>query len=99
VPGEAITGPTQRWFAIVEASGRKPSHDFSFRIEAATPQVCTALALEAREFVVVRGSIRYVDGVPWLQETSYYARNSRRCAGPQSRPGRPKLSRGSVSSE
>jgi GntR family transcriptional regulator len=69
---EQETGTTDSWASVVVASGRAPSTDFRFRIEPANAQVAARLNIEAKAFVVVRESMRYVDEIPWSEQVTYY---------------------------
>lgn len=64
---------TDTWSSVVTASGHAPSQDFKFRIEPASPTVAARLNIEANELVVVREMLRFVDEMPWSDQTTYYA--------------------------
>lgn len=63
---------TDTWSSVVKASGREPSQDFRFRIEPATAAVAARLNVETNDLVVVREMFRFVDDVPWSEQTTYY---------------------------
>lgn len=65
-------GVTDSWSSVVKASGREPSHDFSFRIEPASPATAARLNVDKNDLVVVRELLRFVDERPWSAQTSYY---------------------------
>lgn len=65
-------GTYDSWHSEVVQSGRVPSQDFSFRIIPATASVAKRLRIKADDLVVVREVMRYVDGVPWSSQTSFY---------------------------
>lgn len=60
------------WATVVTKNGRNPSNDFRFRIEPASPAVASRLQVEIGDLVVVRELLRYVDGIPWIDQASYY---------------------------
>lgn len=60
------------YFAEVREQGREPSQVFEMRIAPASLSVAERLRVAEAEAVVVRRSIRKVDGVPWsIQDSSY----------------------------
>ncbi|GAB1646902.1 GntR family transcriptional regulator [Krasilnikovia sp. MM14-A1259] len=65
-------GTADSWHSEVTRSGRTPSHDFSFRIIPAVPAVANRLQVQVDDLVVVRDLLRYVDGVPWSCQVSFY---------------------------
>lgn len=65
-------GTADSWSAEVRRSGAEPSQDFSFRIVPASNGVAERLRIENEELVVVREMLRYVDGIPYSLQTSYY---------------------------
>jgi GntR family transcriptional regulator len=74
-------GTSDSWSSEVLATGRKPSQDFSFRIIPATPAVAKRLRIETDDLVVVREMLRYVDGVPWSDQVSFYPYDVAAAAG------------------
>ena len=65
-------GMTDSWFSVVKRAGREPSHDIRFRIEPASVVVASRLGIQEKNLVVVRECQRYVNGIPWSEQISYY---------------------------
>jgi GntR family transcriptional regulator len=63
---------TDTWSSVVKASGREPSQDFKFRIEPVSATVAARLGIQANDLVVVREMLRFVDDIPWSDQTTYY---------------------------
>lgn len=63
---------TDTWSSVVSASGREPSQDFRFRIEPASATVAARLNVQLNDLVVVRQMLRFVDEIPWSDQTTYY---------------------------
>jgi hypothetical protein len=62
--------------AEVAASGRSPSADeASGRIRKADTAVAHLLRISEGAEIIVRHQNRYVDGLPWSLQTSYYPRS------------------------
>lgn len=74
-------GTADSWHSEVIASGCTPSQDFSFRIIPAVPAVANRLHIKPDDLVVVREMLRYVDGVPWSDQMSYYPYDVAAAAG------------------
>lgn len=74
-------GTADSWHSEVLNSGRVPSQDFSFRIIPAAPGVAKRLRIQEKDLVVVREMLRYVDGVPWSDQVSYYPYDIAAAAG------------------
>ena len=68
---EAATA-TDTWSSVVAASGREPGQDFKFRIEPAAATVAARLNIKPNTLVVVREMLRFVDDIPWSDQTTYY---------------------------
>lgn len=60
------------YFSEVRAAGRVPTQEFTMRIEPADPEVAERLRLNPHDMVCARRCLRYVDGEPWSDQTSYY---------------------------
>lgn len=73
-------GTSDSWHSEVLASGRLPSQDFSFRIVPATPGVAKRLRIAPDDLVVVREMLRYVDGIAWSDQASFYPYDVARAA-------------------
>lgn len=69
------------WDTEVQKMGGSPSFDFSFRIIPASSAVAKRLRIKVDELVVVRAMMRYIDGIPWLDQVSYYPYDVARAAG------------------
>lgn len=74
-------GTADSWHSEVIASGRTPSQDFSFRIVPAVQGVAKRLQIKENDLVVVRDVMRYVDGVPWSEQVSFYPYDVAAAAG------------------
>lgn len=74
-------GTSDSWHSEVIASGRVPSQDFNFRIVPAAAGVAKRLQIAENDLVVVRDLLRYVDGVPWSDQVSFYPYDVASAAG------------------
>jgi GntR family transcriptional regulator len=74
-------GTSDSWHSEVTASGRTPSQDFNFRIVPAVAGVAKRLHINENDLVVVRDIMRYVDGVPWSEQVSFYPYDVASAAG------------------
>lgn len=74
-------GTADTWHDEVTRSGRTPSQDFAFRIVPASNGVAQRLHVEVDVLVVVRECLRYVDGMAWSEQTSYYPLDVAQAAG------------------
>lgn len=57
----------------VRAAGRVPSTQFSMHIAPCPEEVAQRLGVKPDELVCIRSVTQKVDGIPWSQQTSYYA--------------------------
>jgi GntR family transcriptional regulator len=60
------------WFSVVKRAGHEPSQGIRFRIEPAAGVVAYRLGIQEKDLVVVRECQRYVNGIPWSEQISYY---------------------------
>jgi GntR family transcriptional regulator len=74
-------GTSDSWHSEVLASGRTPSQDFSFRIIPAANGVAKRLLIQESDLVVVREMLRYIDGVAWSDQVSFYPYDIAAAAG------------------
>lgn len=80
-PGDTGTAPVFRTFAAQVRAGHEPSEEFSFRIEPATSTVAGRLRIEVDDLVAVRTTLRYIDGIPWGQQTFHFPLRIAEAAG------------------
>jgi GntR family transcriptional regulator len=74
-------GTADSWHSEVLANGGTPSQDFSFRIIPAVTAVANRLKIKVDDLVVVREVLRYVDGISWSDQVSYYPYDVASAAG------------------
>jgi GntR family transcriptional regulator len=60
------------WFSVVKRAGQEPSQGIRFRIEPASVVVASRLGIQEKGLVVVRECQRFVNEIPWSEQTSYY---------------------------
>lgn len=65
-------GDADAFFDEVRNAGRKPSQEFSMRLEPATAEVAIRLQVAEGDIVCVRRCYRFVDDQPWSDQHSYY---------------------------
>ncbi|MGH3686952.1 MAG: UTRA domain-containing protein [Pseudonocardiaceae bacterium] len=56
----------------MKRAGQEPSQDFRFRIEPAADHVASRLGISVDDLVVVRECQRFVNGVAWSEQITYY---------------------------
>jgi GntR family transcriptional regulator len=73
-------GSLDSWFSVVERAGHEPSQGIRFRIEPASIVVASRLEIQEKGLVVVRECQRFVNGIPWSEQISYYPHDlARKC--------------------
>jgi GntR family transcriptional regulator len=73
-------GTMDSWVSVVKRAGQEPSQEIRFRIEPASVVVASRLRIQEKSLVVVRICQRYVNGIPWSEQISYYPYDlARRC--------------------
>jgi GntR family transcriptional regulator len=65
-------GSLDSWFSVVKRAGQEPSQGIRFRIEPAAVVVASRLGIQEKGLVVVRECQRFVNGIPWSEQISYY---------------------------
>jgi GntR family transcriptional regulator len=65
-------GSLDSWFSVVKRAGQEPSQGIRFRIEPASVVVAFRLGTQENGLVAVRECQRFVNGIPWSEQISYY---------------------------
>lgn len=67
-----VESVSDTWTSVVEKAGHRASQKFSFRIEPASSSVAQRLGVDMNNLVVVRELLRFVNDVPWSEQSTYY---------------------------
>lgn len=89
--GTGTDSPLDSYSSGVRAAGRKPSiRDFEMRIEYPSREVAGLLEIDEDTQVVMRGSKRFIDDIPYSLQSSYYSMDLVRGTELESRKGIPR---------